>query len=206
MIALRGLTLVLALNTLAGCSVLNGSADGRNELVLKPGDSIVVRTRAGTLRIDALSELKRRYAWRDIDRTLDLSPRSSPWNGAIGAYAPASLFSDTNAEESSYNFKTKRDLDYYLAQRFDGAYSSDGLGVALGRSPNGAHRVVVERLCVDHRPPTGLRASPGATITWTHASPAPAVRAWYGCARSTYDPVASDENHVRPRNAFRRRS
>jgi hypothetical protein len=191
MIVRRGVAVVLALiglSAVAGASILPG-----DELVLRPGDALVVRTPNGTLRVDALSAEKRRYRWPGVDRTLTLRGRLQPWLGAQGAYVPAGPSNDTNAEESSYDFASERTLQYYLQAFPPTAYGSDGTAVSFGTAPNGANAVQVEKLCVDHRPPGALRASAGSSFTWTHGGSRAPETASYGCARTIFDPVAFDE-------------
>jgi hypothetical protein len=193
MIVRRGLAVValIGLPALAACVAFASMLPG-DELVLRPGDTLVARTPKGMFRVDALSETKRRYAWPNVDRTVTLGGRARPWYGAQGAYVAADFFNDTNADENSYDFASERTLDYYLQAFPPTAYASDGTTVSFGTAPNGSNSVTVEKLCVDHRPPIALRASAGSSFSWTHAASPVGGIASYDCARTILDPVELD--------------
>ncbi|HEX3550099.1 MAG TPA: hypothetical protein VHT53_06970 [Candidatus Elarobacter sp.] len=186
------MTALLGLPVLVACVVGERIAPG-DELVLRPGDTLVARTPRGTLRVEALSEAQRRYTWPGGTRTLTLDGRTEPWYGAQGAYLAATPFNDTNAGENSYDFASERALEYYVQAFPPTAYASDGTTVSFAVAPNGSNDVTVEKLCVDHHSPTELQSSPGSSFKWTHAGASPQLIASYGCARTMTDPVALDE-------------
>ena len=53
------------------------------------GTVITARNGNGEIRITAGNGLRRTYAWGDHKKTVTLTPRTSRWNGSLGAYDPA---------------------------------------------------------------------------------------------------------------------
>jgi hypothetical protein len=113
-----------------------------HELVLEKGDAVTAENRHGTIRIEALTVLKRHYEWVGGHRTTDLIPRSSRWNGSYGLYQPATqwVFDPrirVVAEEGQLDFGSEAEaLEWLSMQRpFDWVYNGDGLVVGWFRSP-----------------------------------------------------------------------
>ena len=141
---------LLGVPALVAC-VLSQRVFPDDELVVRPGDTLVARTPQGTFRVEALSELQRRYTWPAGTRTLTMDGRTDPWYGAQGSYVAASPFNDTNADENSYDFASERALEYDLRAFPPTAYARDGTTVTFTVAPNGTNSLTVEKLCVDHR-------------------------------------------------------
>jgi hypothetical protein len=159
---------------------------------MRPGDTIVAKTPAGDLRIEAQSELTRRYRFKGVERTLTLDPRSTRWYGSLGAYVPATPFNDTNAEEQQLNFASDAAFLFWLkAWAPPKVYNNQGIAVDLGIAPNGSNDVDVYRICIGGKPVTHLPGADDARVHLSRASTAAEEKlvAWYGCARTTYDPV-----------------
>jgi hypothetical protein len=189
----RSAATIVAAALLSGCYVPKEYVLDSDELVMKPGDVIELRAPGQNMRIEAPSALTRRIFIGESETTVYLAALHQPEYGALGGEGSGG---GLNVREQSYDFASARDLQFYLTDR-KGVRSSDGLRVNAGTAPNGTGYVEVTRLCVAHRPPQALEPTPHSRIAWSHADPVPAVRAWYGCARSIYDPVAADESELR---------
>lgn len=60
---------------------------------MKPGMVIEATNKTGTVTIEYISPLKRRYKWDRFDEERTLIPREKRFMGKLGAYDPASCLS-----------------------------------------------------------------------------------------------------------------
>ncbi len=99
----------------------------------------------GTVSIDYIGPLKRRFRWDGHDEERILIPRESRWLGALGAYDPADAWIwevwkiRIVAEDSQLHFDSMSDIDKWLYQSsgvLDWVYTDDGLVVGFAKNPS----------------------------------------------------------------------
>jgi hypothetical protein len=132
---------------LQGC---NGSDEGNlpyeyTELAMEPGMRIEATNKNGTVVIDYIEPLKRRFRWDDYDEERTLIPRKERWLGELGAYDPASAWIwevwkiRIVSSDSQLHFESMEDIEKWLYQGSaveDWVYTDDGLVVGFSRNPN----------------------------------------------------------------------
>jgi hypothetical protein len=114
------------------------------ELAMVPGMTIEIENKSGRVRIEAPSELERRYQWDDHDETRTLIPRKERFMGRLGAYDPAPSFvwefweQRIVADDSQIDFETMEELQARLYEGsavLDWVYNNEGLVVGFAKNP-----------------------------------------------------------------------
>lgn len=136
------------------------------ELVMRPDTAISVVSRAGQLKLTALSKFERRYEWNGCKTKVALRPRSERWFGNLGAYDPGFSWgfftrscngvSRAVVEEGQIHFDDKSFAEEWVSRKprgFDTVWSSDGVLVTWGISPQRSQlNVDVWLMCFDGKP------------------------------------------------------
>ena len=100
--------LIIALASF-GCSPTSSTR------VIYPGQRVEARNMNGWVRIEALSDDKRRFRWSEGDVSLRLRKRTGPWNGGQGLSAQHELFaSPVRAEEARLDVMSKEQLNSWM--------------------------------------------------------------------------------------------
>ena len=139
------------------------------KLAMQPGMVIAARNKNGTVYIEYLSPLERRYKWNGHDEKRTLIPRKASWLGFLGAYDPATayiweIFSPRIvAEDSQINFATMEDAEKWLYQGsavMDWVYTDDGLVIGFAKtSSRNQVNIEVYQFYIDGEKPSGLKGS-----------------------------------------------
>ena len=139
------------------------------ELVLEENVIVEATNKNGTVLIEYISPLVRRYKWDKHDELRTLIPRKERWLGLLGAYDPAeqniwNIFSPRIvAEDSRLYFNNKTELEEWLFQSRevkDWVYTNDGLVAGFFKSPDRNQvNIEVYQLYVDGIKPTILEGS-----------------------------------------------
>ncbi len=115
------------------------------ELAMQPGMKIEATNKNGTVSIEYLAPLERRYKWNGYDEKRTLIPRKERFNGYLGAYDPAISYSweifsiRIVAQDSQVHFKNADDLRKWLYQSsdvMDWVYTDTGLVVGFEKIPS----------------------------------------------------------------------
>jgi hypothetical protein len=139
------------------------------ELAMEPGMHIEATNKNGTVSIDYIDPLKRRFRWEDHDEVRTLIPRKERWLGELGAYDPAPAYiwevftPRIVATDSQLHFDSMSDIDKWLYQSspvLDWVYTDDGLVVGFSKNPNRYQvNVAVYQLYLNGKKPTNLEGS-----------------------------------------------
>lgn len=140
------------------------------ELAMRPGMIVEATNKSGTVSIEYISPLERRYRWDDHDEVRQLIPRRQEWNGKRGAYDPAphSIFvawlaPRIVAEDSAIHFSSVDEMRAWLHQGsavLDWVYTGDGLVVGFAKAKDRNQvNIEVYQLLLDGREPTALEGS-----------------------------------------------
>jgi hypothetical protein len=112
---------------------------------MEPGMHIEATNKNGTVVIDYLGPLKRRFRWDDYDEERILIPRKERFQGRLGAYDPADAWIwevweiRIVSDDSQLHFETMGEIDKWLYQGMgiaDWVYTDDGFVVGFFRSPD----------------------------------------------------------------------
>ena len=115
------------------------------ELAMQPDMVIEASNKNGTVIIEYISPLERRYKWGDHNEKRTLIPRKQRFTGRLGAYDPASAYfweifaPRIVADDSQLHFENMKDLKTWLFQGSavsDWVYTDDGLVVGFFESPS----------------------------------------------------------------------
>lgn len=141
------------------------------ELAMQPGMRITATNKNGTIIIEAISPLKRRFQWGKFDETRILIPRKERWMGRLGAYDPASRFfwefwkplPRIVINDSQLHFQSLQEIENFLNQGrnfFDWIYTDYGLVVGFGWDDSRDQvNVNVYQIYLDGEFPKGLKDS-----------------------------------------------
>ncbi len=139
------------------------------ELALNSEVVIEATNKNGTVSIEYIAPLVRRYKWDEYDELRTLIPRKERWLGLLGAYDPAeqsiwNIFSPRIVtEDSQLNFNNNTELEKWLLQSKevkDWVYTNDGLVVGFFKSPDRNQvNIEVYQLYVNGIKPTMLEGS-----------------------------------------------
>ncbi len=125
----------------------------------------------GTVIIEYLSPLQRRYKWGSYEETRTLIPRKKRFSGWLGAYDPASVYfwefwkptPRIVAEDSQLNFKSMKELKARLYQGsavLDWVYTNNGLVIGFVESPNRDQvNIEVYQYYINGKKPTVIEGS-----------------------------------------------
>lgn len=143
---LQGLTLLLIfMSILVSCDDRPSLPYEFTELAMEPGMHIEATNKNGTVSIDYIEPLKRRFQWDDYDEERTLIPRKSRWRGKLGAYDPADAYvwevftPRIIANDSQLHFDSMSEIDKWLYQSsgvLDWVYTDDGLVVGFNKKPS----------------------------------------------------------------------
>ena len=165
------LLIVLSVSQLSGCDKREAptSPYPYTKLAMQPGMVIEAKNKNGTVHIEYLSPLERRYKWNGHDERRTLIPRKESWLGRLGAYDPATayiweIFSvRIVAEDSQINFETMHDAEKWLYQGsavMDWVYTDDGLVIGFAKtSSRNQVNIEVYQFYIDGEKPSGLKGS-----------------------------------------------
>lgn len=160
---------ILALVPLTGCSWIFPPTP--KEPVLKPGESIVIRTPSGKMISTYVTPWKRQYSWEGLSKTISLDPRLERWNGAIGLYSAGfggSAFcklpdgvSRICADEAEMHFNSMNEFIKWRDEyRKSLVYNNSGYAAKWSKSLSREQlNVDVYRILINGKTPTSL---PGA--------------------------------------------
>ena len=103
------------------------------ELAMEPGMMIEATNKNGTVIIEYLSPLERRYKWGRHDEKRTLIPRKERFMGLLGAYDPATTFLISYgprivADDSQRHFKNMEEVK---AQLYEGSAVMDWVKDAI---------------------------------------------------------------------------
>lgn len=138
-------------------------------LAMQPGMVIEAKNKNGTVYIEYLSPLERRYRWNGHDEKRTLIPRKEIWLGRLGAYDPATayiweIFSPRIvANDSEIDFETMEDAEKWLHQGsavLDWVYTDDGLVVGFAKaSSRNQVNIDVYQIYINGEKPSQLKGS-----------------------------------------------
>jgi len=138
------------------------------ELAMEPGMIIEATNKNGTVIIEYLSPLERRYKWGRYDEKRTLIPRKERFLGRLGAYDPATTFLISYgprivANDSQMHFKNMGEVKaklYESSAVMDWVYTDDGLVIGFKKAthPKGAN-IGVYQYYINGKKPTKLEGS-----------------------------------------------
>ncbi len=150
------------------------------ELAMESGMRIEASNKNGTVTIDYISPLTRRFRWDDYDEVRSLIPRKERWLGELGAYDPADAWVwevwtiRIVASDSRLHFDSMRDIDDWLYQSsdvLDWVYTDDGLVVGFRKKPSRNQvNIEVYQLYLSGEKPKKLKGSrpDNIKVSYTH--------------------------------------
>lgn len=137
--------------------------------VLQPGQSIEATNKFGSVRVSYVSAQERKFEWDGKSRVVKMIVRPEPFLGELGLYEGARCFvlllplcrtPRLVVAEAVHDFDTYDQLYAFIRQGsavMDWVYTSDGLLVGLGRSPEREQiDVDVRQLTIHGRRPAQL--------------------------------------------------
>lgn len=163
--------LVLLLLAACGNNSLEMQPYEYTELAMQPGMRIAATNKNGTIIIEAISPLKRRFQWENFDETRILIPRKERWMGRLGAYDPASRFfwefwkplPRIVANDSQLHFQSMQEIEAFLRQGrnfFDWVYTDSGLVVGFGLDDSRSQvNISVYQIYLDGEYPKSIKGS-----------------------------------------------
>jgi hypothetical protein len=172
----RSLLIFLLVIYLLGCegSARQTEPYSFTKLAMQPGMVIEATNKNGTVSIEYLSSLERRYKWNGQDEKRLLVPRKESWLGRIGAYDPATAYFweifDTRivAEDSQVDFETMEDVEQWLYQGsavLDWVYTDDGLVIGFAKtSSRNQVNIEVYQFYINGKKPSKLKGSRSKNI------------------------------------------
>lgn len=150
----------LLLISISACS--GGDRAGQihsfTELAMVEGMTIRASNRHGTVTIEYVSELGRRYSWGDFDEVRILTAREARFNGELGAYDPGEKYFWQSgprivAVDSQLAFDAIEEALAWLIQsdgNLDWVVSNEGIAVGFSRSEGDEHVLIyVYEILVD---------------------------------------------------------
>jgi len=163
--------IIVCIISLISCDKPNGQNKPYpfTELAMDEYTVVEAKNKSGTVVIEYISPLVRRYKWDGYNEVRTLIPRKERWLGKLGIYDPAeqsiwNIFSPRIvAEDSQLHFSTNTELEKWLYQgkdAYDWVYTNDGLVVGFIKSRD-RNQVNVEiyQLYVDGKKPITLEGS-----------------------------------------------
>ena len=138
------------------------------ELALEPGMIIEATNKNGTVIIEYLSPLERRYKWGKHDEKRTLIPRKERWLGQLGAYDPATTYILSYgprivAEDSQMHFESMDEVKAQLYESsavLDWVYTDNGLVIGFAESQNRNQvNIEVYQYYINGQKPTKLEGS-----------------------------------------------
>ena len=136
---------------------------------MQPGMVIEATNKNGTVYIEYLSPLERRYKWNGHDEKRLLIPREESWLGRQGAYDPATAYfweifsTRIVAEDSQVDFETMEDVEKWLYQGsavMDWVYTDDGLVIGFAKtSSRNQVNIEVYQFYINGKKPSVLKGS-----------------------------------------------
>lgn len=124
-----------------------------NEMVMSKGMSIQVKNTTGSIRIEALDDLTRKYNWDGNVKQTKMRYRDERWNGAYGAYSPGGR-SDVHIviEEGQQQFCSQKEAEEWLMlqdPKMNFIFTKDGLAVGWYKEYNNIKYGAPDALLVD---------------------------------------------------------
>ena len=138
------------------------------ELAMEPGMIIEATNKNGTVIIEYLSPLERRYKWGRHDEIRTLMPRKERFTGRLGAYDPATTFIMSYgprivADDSQMHFKNMEEVKAELYQGsavMDWVYTDDGLVIGFEEIPSRKQvSIDVYQYYINGKKPTKIEGS-----------------------------------------------
>jgi len=138
------------------------------ELAMEPGMIIEATNKYGTVIIEYLSPLERRYKWGRYDEVRTLIPRKERWLGKLGAYDPADAFVWERgprivANDSQRHFQSMEEVEAQLYESsavMDWVYTDDGLVIGFSKTPSRKQvSIDVYQYYINGKKPTKLEGS-----------------------------------------------
>ena len=138
------------------------------ELAMEPGMIIEATNKNGTVIIEYLSPLERRYKWGRYDEKRTLIPRKERFRGRLGAYDPATTFLISYgprivADDSQRHFQNMEEVKAKLYESsgvMDWVYTDDGLVVGFDKDPTSKTvGIYVYQYYINGKKPTKLEGS-----------------------------------------------
>jgi hypothetical protein len=172
---------VLATILMGLCCAMSSGVQAENspirQVVLHPGQSVEAANKFGRVKVSYVSPVKRKYEWDGKSRIVKMIPRPEPWLGELGLYDPADCYfmlcrmPRLVVEEAYHDFDSYDQIYAFLWQGsavMDWVYTSDGLLVGFGRSPDrGQINVDVRQITLRGKKPSGLRGARNGAIHLT---------------------------------------
>lgn len=163
--------ILLFLTALTACDDVGSMAEPYSftELAMQPNMVIEATNKNGTVFIEYLSPLERRYKWDKFEEKRILIPREKRWHGKLGAYNPASTYiwevlePRVVAEDSQLHFDNLNEYTAWLHQSstvMDWVFTGDGLVVGFAASPDRNQvNIEVYQIYIDDEKPSNLKGN-----------------------------------------------
>lgn len=150
--------------------------------ILHTGDVFEMTNKHGTVRIEALSNLRRSFTWDGATREVTMVSRAEPWHGALGLYWPGAGNHWDEHKGVTRGVITEQRCDFETLQQFnawvrdfqdwyDAKYTPDGIvggwSINLGRNQL---NVELWRITIDGEQPTNLSGGMTEWMTWTRST------------------------------------
>lgn len=150
--------------------------------ILHAGDVFEMTNKHGTMRIEALSNLRRSFTWDGATREVRMISRSEPWYGALGLYWPGTgdHWDEHNGvtrsviTEQRRDFESQEEFSAWIGdyqEWYDAKYTPDGIvgGWSINLSRNQLN-VELWRITIGGEQPTNLAGGTTDWMTWTRSS------------------------------------
>jgi len=162
------LSILIASNLVACSDSVPTEPYPYTELAMEPGMIIEAKNKNGTVIIEYLSPLVRRYKWDKYDEKRTLIPRKERFLGRLGAYDPASTFFWERgprivANDSQKHFQNMEEVKAQLHESsdvMDWVYTNDGLVVGFEKTTSRKQvNIDVYQYYINGKKPTKLVGS-----------------------------------------------
>ena len=162
-----------------GCAGLHASQHKIvNEIVLAPGDSIIVEADWAVIKIISRGKNIRDYTWEGETISVELIPRQNRWHGSLGLYHPQVRPPHEDVvhmvvEEGQQHFLTMTDaLDWIASFGEKPIYRDDGLLVSTRSTGKTSGKkfvnISVWQIYIKGKKPTELSGSRNNKISRKH--------------------------------------